>query len=125
MNAQMTEDDLLSGNPPGLDATYGDLKLALRRIRELEAEIAQLRAPVRPSLEVLQRMANGIDAFDIGRFKCAMAALPHEVPKLTASMTMIGAMGIGDKLDMLNGQRRREAERRGLRVIEGEPEPAA
>jgi len=66
MNTQMAEDDLLSGGPPELGATYGDLKLALRRIRELEAEIAQLRAPVRPSLEVLQRMANGLDPFTLG-----------------------------------------------------------
>jgi len=52
-----------------------------------------------------------------------MAALPHEVPKLTASMTMIGGLGIGDRLDLAT--RRRAAEQRGLRLIESEPEPAA
>ena len=119
----MTEDDLLPGSPPEVGATLNDLRLALRRIRELEAEIAQLRAPVRSSLQVLQRMANGLDPFDAGRFKAAMAALPHEVPKLSASVSMLGTMGIGAQMDA--ALRRREATRRGLRVIEGEPEPTA
>ena len=63
------------------------------RAERAEGELDELRArlqrenSLRPSLEVLQRMANGIDPFDIGRFKCAMAALPHEVPKLSASVS--------------------------------------
>ena len=36
---------------------------------------------------------------------------------------MIGEMGIGAKLDFFN--RRRQAEARGLTVVEGGPEPAA
>ena len=104
--------------------SYRDLVLALRRIKELEAEVAQLRSatPVRPSLEVLQRMANGIDRFDIGRFKCAMAALPHETPKLSATVGMFGQFGIGDQLDMRRGRKESITEqlnRRGMRVIEG------
>src|ERR1051326_7265158 len=98
------------------------LELAETEARELRERLDRDNS-IRPSLEVLQRMANGIDPFDIGRFKCAMAALPHEVPKLTASVSMIGALGIGDRLDLAN--RRRAAEHRGLRVIESEPEPAA
>jgi hypothetical protein len=100
-----------------------------RRLEASEAEARDLRDQLhrenmlRPSLEVLQRMANGIDAFDIGRFKCAMAALPHETPKLTASVSMTGSMGIADRLDTFNA--RRKAEARGLRVIDAaEPEPA-
>jgi hypothetical protein len=116
------DDALLSGTNT-CEYTVGDLKLALRRIKVLEAEIAQLRAPLRPSLEVLQRMANGIDPFDIGRFKCATAALEHETPKLTASVSMTGNLGIADRLDAFNS--RRKAEARGLRVIDAaEPEPA-
>src|SRR6185436_11973930 len=41
---------------------------------------------MRPSLEVLQRMANGLDPYDAGRFQCAVAALPHETPKLSATV---------------------------------------
>src|SRR5947208_8699687 len=77
------ENDLLPECPDNMLAsrpTYNDLKLALnrigkleRRIVELEAETAQLRGPVRPSIEVLQRMANGLDPFDRGRFQCAVA----------------------------------------------------
>jgi len=102
--------------------------LALREVRKLREEIAQLRAPIRSSLEVLQRMANGLDPFDIGRFKCAMATLPHEVPKLSASVSVLGGVhGIGAALDRANGKFRSDRiERfatRGLRVIEGD-EPA-
>src|SRR5437868_9534980 len=102
------------------------------RLDASEAEARDLRdqlyreITLRPSLEVLQRMANGIDEFDSGRFKCAMAALPHEVPKLSASVSMIGEMGIGAKLDFFN--RQRQARERGLTVVEGGPggpDPAA
>jgi len=70
------DDTLLPGSPASLNATYADLSLALRRIKELEAELDRLRGPIRSSLEVLQRMANGLDPFDRGRFQCAVAALP-------------------------------------------------
>ena len=113
----------LPGTPQGYEFTYNDLSLALRKIRELETEIARLRAAPRSSLEVLQRMANGIEPFDSGKFKCAMAALPHETPKLSASVSMIGTASIADRLDALNA--RRKVEERGLRVIEAEPDPAA
>ena len=116
------DEALLSGSDNS-EYTVGDLMLALRECKKLREENEQLRAPIRPSLEVLQRMANGIDPFDIGRFKCAMAALPHEVPKLSASVSMIGEMGIGAKLDFFN--RQRQARERGLTVVEGGPEPAA
>jgi cytochrome c556 len=93
---------LLSGDNDG-EYTVADLMLALNECTKLRKEIAQLRAPIRPSLEVLQRMANGIDPFDIGRFKCAMAALPHEAPKLSATVAMFGGIeGIGSRLDRLN-----------------------
>src|SRR5438046_311713 len=111
---------LLSGSK---EYTLHDLQMALRAVRKYREEIERLRAEVRPSLEVLQRMANGVDPFDHGRFKCAMAALPHEVPKLSASVSMIGEMGIGAKLDFFN--RQRQARERGLTVVEGGPEPAA
>jgi len=100
---------------------YQDLVLACRKIEKLEAEVARLeaecgslrsKAPMRSSIEVLQRMANGLDPFDAGRFKCAVAALPHEAPKLSASVSMIGAMGIGAQMDAAL-RRRKDAERRG------------
>lgn len=73
---------------------------------------------MRPSLEVLQRMANGLDPYDHGRFQCAVAALPHETPKLSATVAMTGQLGgIGDRLDRA---RARRIEASGLRVIESE-----
>jgi hypothetical protein len=98
-------------------ATFEDLALALRRIKELEAELARLRTPCRTSLEVLQRMANGIEPFDAGRYKSAVAALPHETPKLSATIATFGGLGIGDRLDARKRVR--------LRLIESEPEPVA
>lgn len=110
--------------------SYQDLVLACNKIKKLEAEIARLedeverlRTPCRSSLEVLQRMANGIEPFDAGRYKAAVAALPHEVPKLTASVSMVGGLGIGRELDRLNGRRGDSLDRlnkRGMRVIDGE-----
>jgi cytochrome c556 len=115
-------------------AKIRELKAALRdetaRAERAEADARDLRERVhreselRPSLEVLQRMANGLDPFDIGRFKCAMAALPHEVPRLSASVNMTGSMSIADQLDTFNRERQKAAGR-GLRVIDAEPEPAA
>jgi hypothetical protein len=95
---------------------------------ELRAAREQLQreGSVRPSLEVLQRMANGLDPFDIGRFKCAMAALPHETPKLSQNVSVVGSMGLGARLDRLNGKSGDALDRlnkRGMRVIEGEPAP--
>lgn len=122
MHELSMDDDLLPGSPARLQATYEDLALALRRIKELETELERLRAPVRPSLEVLQRMANGLDPFDKGRFQCAVAALPHETPKLSASISQIGFTGgIADRMEAAARRRRDPSE---LRVIEGGP-PAA
>jgi cytochrome c556 len=42
---------------------------------------------MRSSLEILRRMANGIDPFDHNRFKAACAALPHESPRLSLNLT--------------------------------------
>lgn len=119
---------------PIQSAKIRELKAALRdetaRAERAETDARELRerlhreSELRPSLEVLQRMANGLDPFDVGRFKSAMAALPHEMPKLSASVSMIGTASIADRLDALNNARRK-AEDRGLRVIESEPEPAA
>src|ERR1041385_190551 len=84
------------------------LKQKVRRLELAEAEARELREradrenSMRPSLEVLQRMANGLDPFDIGRFKCAMAALPHEVPKLSASVSMIGTASTAERLAALH-----------------------
>jgi hypothetical protein len=102
--------------------TLDDLRTALERIRELEEEVRRLRAgtPLRPSLEVLQRMANGLDPFDRGRFQCAVAALPHETPKLSATVNHNTNMNIGDRLD-----RARRIEMSGLRVVDAPADPAA
>ena len=100
-----------------------------RKLTRAETEVRDLasrlstEAMMRPSIEVLQRMANGLDPFDRGRFQCAVAALPHEMPKLSASVaTVFGSGGgIGDRLDA--ARRRREAAERGIRVIDGEGAP--
>jgi cytochrome c556 len=99
------------------------------RAERADAELRELRtklaadAAMRPSIVVLQRMANGLDPFDRGRFQCAVAALPHEMPKLSASVATIfdSGGGIGDRLDA--ARRRREAAERGIRVIDGEGAP--
>src|SRR4051812_5210209 len=103
------------------------LKQKTRRLEMADAEIAELQrclnaeANVRPSLEVLQRMANGIDPFDPGRFKCAVAALPHETPKLSANISHVHtSSGLAERMEA--ARRRRELGE--LRVIEGGP-PAA
>ena len=96
------------------DAKLARVEVALREAADrLHAE-----DQMRPSLEVLQRMANGLDPFDRGRFQAAMGALPHEVPKLSATVAMYGSVGnSGDRLDRA---RKRQIEASGLRVIEGE-----
>lgn len=102
-----------------------ELKEALlaktRRLEQAEAELAEIHlrlsceTNMRPSLEVLQRMANGIDQFDRGRFQCAVAALPHETPKLSATVGITGQLGgIGDQLDRA---RQRRLDNTTLRVI--------
>ena len=118
------EDDMAGTSLTDRGYTYEDLKMALTHIRKLEAKIRDLESRLeeagnlRPSLEVLQRMANGLDPFDRGRFQAAMGALPHEVPKLSATVAMYGSVGnIGDRLDRA---RKRQIEASGLRVIEGE-----
>jgi hypothetical protein len=98
-----------------------------RRLEQSEAEASDLRDKLyrenalRPSLEVLQRMANGLDPFDIGRFKCAMAALPHEVPKLSATVGIFGNIGIGDRLDRVTARRPNDR----LRLVENGVESAS
>jgi len=77
---------------------------------------------MRPSLEVLQRMANGLDPYDHGRFQCAVAALPHETPKLSATVSHNTNMNFGDMLDRA---RKRQIEASGLRVIDAPADPAA
>lgn len=113
-----SDNELLPETPPEMLAqrpTYGDLKEALKQLRELRLENERLRTAMRPSLEVLQRMANGIDQFDRGRFQCAVAALPHETPKLSATVGITGQLGgIGDQLDRA---RQRRIDASGLRVI--------
>jgi hypothetical protein len=54
-----------------------------------------VEAPMRSSLEVLQRMANGLDPFDHNRFKAAVAALQYETPKLSQSHNL-SVVGYGD-----------------------------
>src|SRR5678810_99951 len=99
------EDDMAGTSLTDRGYTYEDLKMALTHIRKLESKIRDLESRLeaagnlRPSLEVLQRMANGLDPFDRGRFQCAVAALPHETPKLTATMNHnTNVMDIGDRL---------------------------
>jgi cytochrome c556 len=117
--------------------TYEDLKMALTHIRKLEAKIRDLESRLdaagnlRPSLEVLQRMANGLDPFDRGRFQCAVAALPHETPKLTATVAMVGQMRNYGRLEddaPTRWRRRQETieamEARNMHLVEG-TDPAA
>ena len=131
----VNEEDVLLDCPPDvahMRPTYRDLRMALAQIKELREENERLRATFRPSLEVLQRMANGLDPFDRGRFQCAVAALPHETPKLSATVGLVGNVGNpGELLDTFNQrspmekkaarQRRlaEAAEAMGLRLIEG------
>ena len=92
-----------------------------RKLARVEMELAealdQLRVEgaLRPSIEVLQRMANGLDPFDKGRFQCAVAALPHETPKLSASVNVYRGPSIGDRMDRASGK---------FTVIEGGPDAA-
>lgn len=105
-----------AGPPPNpeADALRRRLVAAEHEIAKLNEQLRLARsdAPMRPSLEVLQRMANGIDPFDHNRFKAAIAALQFETPKLSAStsqsLNMTGVVNIADRL-----------ERARLRVING------
>lgn len=100
-----------------------ELKAALReevaRAERAEAALRETQgrleaeATLRPSLEVLQRMANGLDPFDRGRFQCAVEALAYERPKLTANISAgMQLSGIGTRLDALT-----KAQSRGLRLV--------
>jgi hypothetical protein len=92
---------------------------------EISAKIDQMPGPeaptpavppagqMRSSLEVLQRMANGLDPFDPNRFRCAVAALPHETPKLhettTRNMSIVAyndANGLAARLERARERRR-------------------
>lgn len=44
-------------------------------------------SPLYDSMEILMRMANGIDPFDYERFRCATAMLPHQYAKLSRSVS--------------------------------------
>jgi len=102
-----------------------ELKDALRECNiareRAESQLAALQRQqgveraMMPSLEVLQRMANGLDPFDKGRFQCAVAALPHETPKLSASVATFRSLTIGDRMDRASGK---------FTVIEGGPDAA-
>jgi len=117
-----SEDDMADTSLTDRGYTYEDLKMALTHIRKLESKIRDLESRLeaagnlRPSLEVLQRMANGLDPFDRGRFQCAVAALPHETPKLSATVGITGSLGgIGEQLDRARLRRISDS---GLRVVE-------
>jgi hypothetical protein len=61
------------------------LEYQAQELKRYAAGLVELRrrldeeATIRPSLEVLQRMANGIDQFDQYRLQCAVAALQYEM----------------------------------------------
>ena len=132
------EDDMAGTSLTDRGYTYEDLKMALTHIRKLEAKIRDLESRLeeagnlRPSLEVLQRMANGLDPFDRGRFQCAVAALPHETPKLTATVSHSTNKIHWGPIDPLDPDRiarghektqkhlQERLEASGLQVIEGE-----
>ena len=110
------------------DAKLARVEVALREAADrLHAE-----DQMRPSLEVLQRMANGLDPFDRGRFQCAVAALPHETPKLTATVSHSTNKIHWGPIDPLDPDRiarghektqkhlQERLEASGLQVIEGE-----
>jgi hypothetical protein len=106
-----------------------ELREAVARAERADAELHALtgrlavEATLRPSLEVLQRMANGIDQFDRGRFQCAVAALQHGTPRLSASLSQVHTTyNVGDRLEAARA--RREASR-GLKVIDGDGAGAA
>jgi phosphatidylethanolamine-binding protein (PEBP) family uncharacterized protein len=80
-----------------------------KRERELEQQPPQpplvpAGGPRRSALEVLSRMYNGLDPFDQGRYKAAVAALPHETPRLSANVSetrVITGNGYAAKLERL------------------------
>jgi len=76
--------------------------------------------PLRSSLEILQRMANGIDPFDHNRFRCAVAALPHETPKLSANVSSVSVRHAGPMASIRAIEEARERMKAaGMTVIEG------
>ena len=120
------EDDMAGTSLTDRGYTYEDLKMALTHIRKLEAKIRDLESRLeaegnlRPSLEVLQRMANGLDPFDRGRFQCAVAALPHETPKLSATMSHNTNLNHGGMLDRYTQENKEDPELARQRKVEAQ-----
>ena len=89
------------------------------QLREADGRL-NVEDRMRSSLEVLQRMANGVDPFNRDRMQCAMAALPHETPKLTAAVT-VNEHRVGYAGRLSEARIRAKYEALGLKVIDGRP----
>lgn len=110
---EITADEVVEVQTVKIRELKNQLRDETARAERAEASLRELKerlhheATMKSSLEVLQRMANGIDAFDRGRFQAAVAALPHETPKLSASVAAFGTLGgIGDRLDAARARAR-------------------
>jgi hypothetical protein len=102
--------------------TAEEVAVLVKMIEDQKAEIARLRSG-QTLYEVLREIAIDPAVPAHVRLKAAEAGVAYERPRLSASVSMVGEMGIGAKLDFFN--RQRQARERGLTVVEGGPEPAA
>jgi hypothetical protein len=101
------------------------IEMQKAEIEEQRAEIARLRSQ-QSLYDVLREVALDPAVPAHLRVKAAEVGVMYERPRLSASVSMVGGLGIGDRLDRLNG--RGDAldrlNKRGMRVIDGD-EPTA
>jgi hypothetical protein len=92
----------------------------VRVIEDQKAEIVRLRSE-QSLYDVLREIAIDPEVPPHVRLKAAEAGVAYERPKLSASVSMVGGLGIGARLEAFNqaNRARDRARERGMRVIEG------
>jgi hypothetical protein len=103
--------------------TPEEVGILVQHIRDLRAENERLRSD-QPLLSVLRELALDPTVPAHVRLRAAEAGVQYETPKLSASVSQIGIsrMNIGERMDEAH-RRLREAEQRGLRIVENDPDP--